>query len=122
MSTTGRPTKLELATRLRFETLLTSLSAGLIHVTARDTNVAIERALQQVVTFLWLASMLFVVVDTTLVLRRLDKDLKEKWPAKEDRKGAMFYAGMRAVQIRRLRLPPPKFRPGGRPVVPKVKK
>ena len=49
---TGRPTKLELATRLRFETLLSSLSAGLIHVTARDTNVAIERALQQVVTFL----------------------------------------------------------------------
>jgi hypothetical protein len=50
--TAGRPTKLELATRLRFETLLSSLSAGLIHVTARDTNVAIERALQQVVTFL----------------------------------------------------------------------
>jgi formate hydrogenlyase transcriptional activator len=49
---TGRPTKLELATRLRFETLLSSLSAGLIHVTARNTNVAIERALQQVVTFL----------------------------------------------------------------------
>jgi signal transduction histidine kinase len=48
----GRPTKLALATRLRFETLLSTLSAGLIHVTARDTDVAIERALQQVVTFL----------------------------------------------------------------------
>jgi hypothetical protein len=77
---------------------------------------------QQIVTFLWLASMLFIVMDTTLVLRRLDKDLKERWPAKEDRKGAMFYAGMRAVQIRKLRLPPPKFRPGGKPVVPKEKK
>ena len=49
---TGRPRKLELATRLRFERLLSSLSAGLIHVNAQDTNVAIERALQQVVTFL----------------------------------------------------------------------
>jgi signal transduction histidine kinase len=41
-----------LATRLRFETLLSALSAGLIHVSAPDTGVAIERALRQVVTFL----------------------------------------------------------------------
>jgi signal transduction histidine kinase len=49
---TGRPTKLVLANRLQFETLLSTLSAGLIHVSAPDTGVAIERALQQVVTFL----------------------------------------------------------------------
>ena len=49
---TGRPTKRVLANRLRFETLLSTLSAGLIHVSAPDTGVAIERALQQVVTFL----------------------------------------------------------------------
>jgi signal transduction histidine kinase len=49
---TGRPTKLGLANRLRFETLLSTLSAGLIHVSAPDTGVAIERALRQVVTFL----------------------------------------------------------------------
>jgi signal transduction histidine kinase len=49
---TGRSTKLLLASRLRFETLLSELSAGLIHVSAPDTGVAIERALQQVVTFL----------------------------------------------------------------------
>jgi hypothetical protein len=49
---TGRPTKLVLANRLRFETLLSTLSAGLIHVSAPDTGVALERALQQVVTFL----------------------------------------------------------------------
>jgi signal transduction histidine kinase len=48
----GRPTKLVLANRLRFEKLLSTLSAGLIHVRAPDTGVAIERALQQVVTFL----------------------------------------------------------------------
>ena len=49
---TGRPTKLVLANRLRFETLLSTLSAGLIHVSAPDTGVALERALQQAVTFL----------------------------------------------------------------------
>jgi signal transduction histidine kinase len=48
----GRPTKLMLASRLRFETLLSALSAGLIHVSALDTEVAIKRALQQVVKFL----------------------------------------------------------------------
>jgi signal transduction histidine kinase len=49
---TGRTTKVMLANRLRFETLLSALSAGLIHVGAADTDAAIERALQQVVTFL----------------------------------------------------------------------
>ena len=49
---TGRPTKLVLEERLRFETLLSELSAGLIHVAAADIDVAIERGLQQVVTFL----------------------------------------------------------------------
>jgi signal transduction histidine kinase len=48
----GRPTERVLANRLRFETLLSTLSAGLIHVSAPDTGVAIEHALQQVVTFL----------------------------------------------------------------------
>ena len=49
---TGRPTKRGLASRLRFETLLSELSAGLIHVSAPDTGVALERALEQVVKFL----------------------------------------------------------------------
>jgi signal transduction histidine kinase len=41
-----------LADRLRFETLLAELSAGLIHVPAGEIDVALARALQQVVTFL----------------------------------------------------------------------
>ena len=49
---TGRPTKRGLASRLRFETLLSELSAGLIHVSAPDTGVTLERALEQVVKFL----------------------------------------------------------------------
>ena len=38
--------------RLRFETLLSELSAGLIHLAAADVDAAIKRGLQRVVTFL----------------------------------------------------------------------
>jgi signal transduction histidine kinase len=50
--TARRRAKFWLEERLRFETLLSELSAGLIHVAAGDLDVALERALQQVVTFL----------------------------------------------------------------------
>jgi signal transduction histidine kinase len=47
----GRATFL-LEERLRFETLLSELSAGLIHVPASDIDAALERGLRQVVEFL----------------------------------------------------------------------
>jgi len=47
-----RRAKLLLEERLRFETLLSELSAGLIHVAAADLDPAIERGLGQIVTFL----------------------------------------------------------------------
>jgi signal transduction histidine kinase len=48
----SRRETLRLEERLRFETLLSELSAGLIHVPAGAIDPALERALQQVVTFL----------------------------------------------------------------------
>ncbi|MBI2219463.1 MAG: GAF domain-containing protein [Candidatus Rokubacteria bacterium] len=42
----------ELEERLRFETLLSELSAGLIHVAAAEIDAALQRGLQQIVTFL----------------------------------------------------------------------
>jgi signal transduction histidine kinase len=47
-----RRAKFVLEERLRFETLLSTLSAGLVHVPASDLDAALERALQQVVAFL----------------------------------------------------------------------
>ena len=47
-----RRAKVVLEERLRFETLLSELSAGLIHVSAEDIDAALERRLQQVVEFL----------------------------------------------------------------------
>lgn len=70
----------------------------------------------------WLVFMLFMIMDTTILMNRLSRQLKKGWPSQAERKGAMWYASLRVIQIRRLRLPPPRFRAGGRPVTPKVKK
>src|SRR3990172_4763286 len=47
-----RRTRFLLEERLRFETLLSELSANLIHVPASEIDAALERGLQQVVAFL----------------------------------------------------------------------
>ena len=62
------------------------------------------------------------MVDTTLLMFRLNRELKKQWPTAAERKGATFYAVMRVLQLRRLRLPPPRVRAGGRPVKPKKAK
>jgi hypothetical protein len=74
---------------------------------------------QGYVSMLWLVLTLFILVDTTVLLMRMSRELKKQWPADADRKGATFYGLMRVLQIRRLRLPPPRLRRGGKPVTPK---
>jgi hypothetical protein len=74
---------------------------------------------QGYVSMLWLVLTLFIIVDTTVLMMRMSRELKKQWPADVDRKGATFYGLMRVLQIRRLRLPPPRLRRGGRPVTPK---
>ncbi len=72
--------------------------------------------IKTVVTFAWLLMIVLVVVDTGFLLFKMNKELAKKFPAKADRKGVNFYAVMRVLQIRRLRLPPPRFKAGGRPI------
>jgi hypothetical protein len=74
---------------------------------------------QGYVSMLWLVLTLFILVDTTVLLMRMNREIKKQWPSAADRKGATFYGLMRVLQIRRLRLPPPRLRRGGKPVVPK---
>lgn len=77
---------------------------------------------QGYVSMTWLLLTMFIVVDTTVLLIRMNSRLRAQWPDPADRKGATFYGMMRVMQLRRLRLPPPKLRRNGEPVVPKVKK
>ncbi|MGB7981376.1 MAG: DUF3043 domain-containing protein [Candidatus Nanopelagicales bacterium] len=77
---------------------------------------------QGFVSMIWMLLTLIIIVDTSLLLGRLRRELKTRWPEEAARKGATFYALMRVLQLRKLRLPPPRLRRGGRPVVPKTKK
>lgn len=74
---------------------------------------------QGYVSMLWLVLTLFIIVDTTVLMFRMSRELKKQWPEASERKGATLYGLMRVLQIRRLRLPPPRLRRGGKPVVPK---
>ena len=74
------------------------------------------------VTFAWLLIIVVVVADTAFMITRMNKQLKAQWPDKSERKGVALYAVMRGLQIRRLRVPPPMYKAGGEPVVPKQPK
>lgn len=76
--------------------------------------------LQGIVSLVWMVSVIFIIVDTTVVLTRMNRELARRWPDQQDRKGATFYGLARLMQLRRLRLPPPRVRRGGKPVVPKA--
>lgn len=70
----------------------------------------------------WYFLILILIADVIVLTFRLRKALTAEFPIKEERKGAVFYGVMRALQIRRLRVPVPMVGPGGKPVMPKVKK
>lgn len=78
--------------------------------------------LQVVIIYVWTAILLLVVLDTILLGILLSKFLRNEFPEKSQRKGAVSYGVLRALQLRRFRIPPPRIRPGGKPVTPKVKK
>lgn len=73
-------------------------------------------SVQQVASLIWFAVTIAVAIEITWMLVTLSRELKERWPDKADRKGCMFYAAIRALQIRKLRIPPPQVRTGGRPI------
>lgn len=62
-------------------------------------------------TSLWLVMVLAIVADSLVLVRRLRRELRARFPGEVTR-GAVSYALLRSLQIRRLRLPPPRVRPG----------
>lgn len=77
---------------------------------------------QTTVVYVWTSVLLLVVLDTILVGILLGRSLRKEFPEKSDRKGAVSYGVLRALQLRRFRIPPPRIKAGGKPVTPKVKK
>ncbi|MGW0605614.1 DUF3043 domain-containing protein [Streptomyces sp. NPDC002644] len=63
---------------------------------------------------LWLAVIAMIVIDSLFTGIRLRKRLAEKFPD-VNRRGAVAYALMRSLQMRRLRLPKPQVKRGERP-------
>ena len=59
------------------------------------------------VVLLWLATIIFTVLDSGYLMWKLGQELASRFP-NENTSGARLYALLRASQIRRLRLPKPQ--------------
>jgi hypothetical protein len=71
-------------------------------------------SLQNVALLLWLVVIVLIVLDSVVTGFRLKKQLNERF-ADENKRGAIAYALMRSLQMRRLRLPKPQVKRGERP-------
>ena len=67
---------------------------------------------QFAVSISWMALIAIVAFDEIFLLVRLNSALRKRFPDKAERKGALWYAGLRTLQLRRFRLPPPRVRRG----------
>jgi hypothetical protein len=71
-------------------------------------------SLKNVALLLWLVIIVMIVVDSINITIRLRKQLNARFPDLP-KKGAVPYALMRTLQMRRLRLPKPQVKRGERP-------
>ena len=72
------------------------------------------------VSITWMALIALVAFDEIFLLVRLNSALRKRFPDKAERKGALWYAGLRTLQLRRFRLPPPRVRRGQTPEEPRA--
>ncbi|WP_416967085.1 DUF3043 domain-containing protein [Streptomyces sp. 4F14] len=69
--------------------------------------------LQTLSLLLWLVLIVLIVLDSFVISFRLRKQLTARFP-EERHKGAVPYALMRSLQVRRLRLPKPQVKRGAK--------
>ena len=86
------------------------LPAALVIFVLTLTNVA---ALEAAGATLWLLLVVLIVVDSVMIAIQLRRGLTRNL-ADQPHRGALPYALMRSMQIRRFRLPPPRVKPGRR--------
>jgi hypothetical protein len=77
-------------------------------------NVMPSTSLKSISLLVWVAMMVFILGHSMFLSMRLRKDLAQRFPDKNT-KGAVAYALMRTLQMRRLRLPKPQVKRGQRP-------
>ncbi|MEI2819675.1 MAG: DUF3043 domain-containing protein, partial [Marmoricola sp.] len=68
-----------------------------------------SREMQSLASTLYSALWILVIIDVTWLSIRLVGELKRRFP-EHDRKGWWFYAIMRALQLRPLRMPKPQVK------------
>ena len=88
------------------------LPAALVLLVASTVH---SSAVAAVVSFGYVALLGAILVDSFLLARLVKARVAEKFGEKETH-GVRMYAVTRALQFRRLRMPPPKVKRGGRPV------
>ncbi|HBJ73256.1 MAG TPA: DUF3043 domain-containing protein [Actinobacteria bacterium] len=71
--------------------------------------------LQFWVTVVFFAFAALLVIDTIIMVILLNRQAIQQFPEAKDRKGLSLYAILRVMQLRRLRLPPPRVKRGGMP-------
>ena len=71
--------------------------------------------LATVTSYVWSTSILLLLVDTLLLRFRLRRALKATFP-EDNLRGTTFYAFIRMLQLRFMRMPKPKVKLGGKPV------
>lgn len=76
-----------------------------------------DRGIQSMVSIAFFAITAVIAVDAAVLLFMLRKRARREFPDAKDRKGLSLYAAMRSIQLRRLRLPPPRVRRNGEPIV-----
>ena len=76
-----------------------------------------NQQIQSWVSIGFFAVTALIVVDTAVLLVQLSLKAKKGFAEAKDRKGLMLYAILRTLQLRRLRLPPPRVRRGGAPKI-----
>ncbi len=70
---------------------------------------------QQFVYITWIALMFATITDEFIIYFKLKKTLNQEFPVEKERKGAIAYGVLRALQMRSLRIPPPMVKVGGQP-------
>jgi hypothetical protein len=77
---------------------------------------------QSIVLAVWMTLFVLVILDTVIIGVRLRSKLAALFPNDTSVKGAATYGALRALQMRRFRLPPPRIGVGGKSLPPRKNK